>query len=286
MNVGFVGTGNMGRPMLGQVVQAGHEVCFFARRPEIAAAVAALGASRQPTIAAVGAAADVVVVCVFSDEQVREVCLGDDGLLAAMRPGSVLVLHTTCRPATPRALSEKAPGIEVLDAAFSGGPSDAASASITLLVGGGEQGLERARPVLSCYAGNIFHVGALGDGQRIKLVNNALFGAGMRLAVEAERLLAALGADPVKAFEAIACCSGNSYAVRISRAAGSAAAASQAAGRYIEKDVATARQFARECGTSLGLLDQVAAGNQGPAATPAEEAGKATAETTGETTSG
>ncbi|WP_276529340.1 NAD(P)-binding domain-containing protein [Candidatus Frankia nodulisporulans] len=256
LRVGFVGVGSVGRPMLEQVVRAGHEVSFHARRPEVAREVAVCGATSVASPAELGAALDVAVVCVFSDAQVHEVCGGDDGLLATLPAGSTLVIHTTCSPETPTELARvgQARGVSVLDAAFSGGPADAAAGRVTLLVGGEVAVLERVRPVLASYASPILHVGGLGDGQRVKLVNNALFGANVALVAEAERLAGELGIDPARAIEAIGHCSGASYALGTVRAAGSSAGLHAAAGRYIAKDVATAKQLAAAAGTHLGLL--------------------------------
>ena len=110
------------------------------------------------------------------------------------------------------------------------------------------------RPALASYSDPILHVGELGDGQRIKLVNNALFGAHLALAVEAERVARGLGIDPAGAFDAIQHCSGNSRALQTALAAGSAERLRAAAGRFIDKDAATVEQVASELDVPLGLL--------------------------------
>jgi 3-hydroxyisobutyrate dehydrogenase-like beta-hydroxyacid dehydrogenase len=268
MRVGFVGVGSMGRPMLEQVVGAGFEVSFFARRPEVAREVGTLGATSVPTLAALAAASDVVIVCVFSDQQVREVCDGDGGLLAAPRPGGVVVIHTTCSPDTAPRLAEagRTRGVRVLDAAFSGGPADAAAGRVTVLAGGDAEVLAAARPPLATYADPILHVGGLGDAQRVKLVNNALFGANVTLVAEAERVARDLGLDPAVALDAISRCSGDSYALGTVRAAGSSARLQELAGRYIAKDVATAEALAAAAGTRLGLLATAAGEDRDPRA--------------------
>lgn len=261
MRVGFIGVGSMGRPMLERIVAAGHDTSFYARRAEVVADAELTGARAVATVAELGAGSDLVVVCVFTDDQVHEVCVGDGGLLGALPNGAVIVIHTTCSPKTPMALEEiGAPrGVRILDAAFSGGPDDAAAGTITLLVGGPADVLEQARPVLGSYSDPIIPVGALGDGQRVKLLNNALFGASVGLAVEAERVARQLGIDPTTAFQAISHCSGNSYALGVAVAMGSAESMMEAAGKYIRKDVATAQQLAAEAGADLGVL-AVAAG--------------------------
>jgi 3-hydroxyisobutyrate dehydrogenase-like beta-hydroxyacid dehydrogenase len=102
------------------------------------------------------------------------------------------------------------------------------------------------------------HVGDLGDGQRVKLVNNALFGANVGLIVEAERVAQKLGLDPARAFDAISRCSGNSYALGTAIQMGSAQQLLRAAGRYIEKDVTTAQEAAVSVGADLGVFVTVA----------------------------
>ncbi|CAO5159737.1 putative 3-hydroxyisobutyrate dehydrogenase [Frankia sp. AiPs1] len=279
MKVGFVGVGSMGRPMLEQVVRAGHEVSFYARRPDVAHEVAACGAASAPSLAELGAGLDVAVVCVFTDAQVREVCGGAEGLLATLPPGGTVVIHTTCRPETPPALAQAghSRGITVLDAGFSGGPADAAASQITLLVGGESDVLERVRPVLATYAAPILHVGGLGDGQRVKLVNNVLFGAQVALVAEAERIARDLGIDPARALEAISHCSADSYVLGAVRAAGSSDRFQVVAGRYITKDVATATELASAAGTHLGLLATVTESLRAPAGSPAPPETTATA---------
>jgi 3-hydroxyisobutyrate dehydrogenase-like beta-hydroxyacid dehydrogenase len=128
MRVGFIGAGRMGRPMVDRLVAAGHEVRVLGRTEGQRAELRTAGASPVPTPAEAGRGAAVVCVCVFSDEQVRQVCL-DSGLLEAMPDTSVLVLHTTGSPRTAQAIAEKAAprGIGVLDSPVSGGPHDIAA---------------------------------------------------------------------------------------------------------------------------------------------------------------
>ena len=139
--------------------------------------------------------ADVVITVVFDDAQLRAAVLGEDGVFAAMPAGGVLVQHTTCDPATMTLLAETGAqqGIAVLDAALSGTPRDIANGRLTLWVGGDESALTRVRPLLDRYASPVMFVGPVGDGQRIKLVNNALFVAQVGLAVNAVQLAGSIG---------------------------------------------------------------------------------------------
>jgi 2-hydroxy-3-oxopropionate reductase len=204
VRIGFIGAGRMGRPMVARLVEAGHEVRALGRSDAKRSAIAKLGANAVADLTAVSADADAVVVCVFTDEQVRQVCL-DDGLIAAMPAGSALVLHTTGSPRTVESIAVRAAShdVEVVDAPVSGGPHNAASGALTLFVGGADDTVARVRPVLSCYGDPVLHVGPLGAGQKVKLINNALFAAhigllsgsvelGARLGVPEPALLAAL----------------------------------------------------------------------------------------------
>jgi 3-hydroxyisobutyrate dehydrogenase-like beta-hydroxyacid dehydrogenase len=130
--VGFVGSGRMGAPMVRRLVEAGHEVRALGRSVEKRRAVSELGAQPVTDLADVGSETDIVIVCVFTDEQVQQVCL-DSVLLSTMRSGAVLVVHTTGSPRTAESIAaEAAPhGVEVIDAPVSGGPHDIAAGHVT-----------------------------------------------------------------------------------------------------------------------------------------------------------
>jgi 3-hydroxyisobutyrate dehydrogenase-like beta-hydroxyacid dehydrogenase len=260
VRVGMVGLGGMGYPIAARVRAAGYPLAFHARRPEVIAQATTLGAVDARSLRGVGEASDVVIVCVFNDEQVVDVCLADDGLLAAMAPGSTLVNHTTGSPTTAGMLAEAAGprGARVLDAALSGGPADIAKGELTLLIGGDPGVLGDVAPVLATYASPILHVGRVGDGQRVKLVNNAIFAANVALVAEAERVAAGLGVSPEAALDAITHCSGDSYALRTTVALRSAVRVEELAGKYMKKDTATVARVAGELGVDLGLLGVVA----------------------------
>src|SRR5690349_19070267 len=127
MQVGFIGAGRMGAPMVQRLIQADHQVTVLARTAEKRATIAELGATTVDDIVAV--ARDVVVLCVFTDDQVRAVC--ESPLPDAMRAGATLVIHTTGSPRTAQWIAERAPHIAVVDAPVSGGPHDIAAGHIT-----------------------------------------------------------------------------------------------------------------------------------------------------------
>lgn len=254
MKIGFVGAGRMGTPMVGRLVAAGHDVRVLGRSEEKRSATTTLGARPHADVTSTADDADLVVVCVFTDEQVTRVCV-ENGLLAAMRPGSVLVLHTTGSPNTARDLAARANGVDVLDAPVSGGPHDVAAGHVTLFVGGEQDALRRATPALSCYANPVLHVGPVGTGQLVKLVNNGLFAAQIGLVAEGVRLGRTLGIDEASLLGALTHGSSQSRALSMIAHAGSASTFISAVGEFIAKDVAVVRSTIAELGGDLGLLD-------------------------------
>jgi 3-hydroxyisobutyrate dehydrogenase-like beta-hydroxyacid dehydrogenase len=258
LRVGIIGVGEMGRPLVDRLLAAGHSVAAYVRRPELKDELAALGVEIAPSIQALGAGRDFVLLYVYTDGQVKELALAD-GLVDAMDAGAMLVIHTTGSPRTAEEIAERAKprGVRVVDAAGSGGPAKVAAGEVTMLVGGTAEDFERAREVLGAYARPILHVGPLGAGQKVKLVNNAMFGAHIQLALEACRLGREFGLDAGELARALGYCSGDSAAMQILAAMGSPEALVKGAGRFVQKDVAVATQLAAELGADLGLIATV-----------------------------
>jgi 3-hydroxyisobutyrate dehydrogenase-like beta-hydroxyacid dehydrogenase len=244
--------------MVGRLVAAGHDVNVLGRSDEKRSAIAELGAEPVDEIAAVGAAADVVLICVFTDEQVREICL-TDSLTAAMPSGSTLALHTTGSPHTVETIAERAArhDVGVVDAPVSGGPHNAAAGELTLFVGGADDTVAHVRPVLSCYGDPILHVGPLGAGQKVKLINNALFAAHIGLLANSVELAARLGIEESALLTALPHGSAASRVLDIVAAGGSVASFIETAGEFVSKDVAVVRRVAAQLGSDLGTLDDV-----------------------------
>jgi 3-hydroxyisobutyrate dehydrogenase len=254
--VGFVGAGRMGGPMIRRLVESRHDVRALGRSDEKRLAVRELGAHAVSNLSEVGEDADVVVVCVFTDEQVQQVCLQSD-LLSAMPRGASLVIHTTGSPRTAQAIAAQSPGIDVLDAPVSGGPHNITAGEVTLFVGGSDDAVARAEPVLASYADPILHVGPIGTGQAVKLINNTLFAAQIGMLREAVTLGNRLGVGEAKLLASIPHGSGASRVGDFVAARGSVAAFVETTGEFISKDVAVVRKTAAELGSDLGLLDDV-----------------------------
>ncbi|MCK0176593.1 NAD(P)-dependent oxidoreductase [Mycolicibacterium sp. F2034L] len=254
--VGFVGAGRMGAPMVRRLVEHGHDVTVLGRSDETRSAAAQLGSTPAASVVEAATSADVVVVCVFTDDQVRQVCL-EDGLIAAMRPGAVLVIHTTGSPDTARSLAATAAGgdVAVLDAPVSGGPHDIAAGALTVFAGGDEDAVARVRPVLESYTAPLLHVGPLGAGQSVKLVNNALFAAQIGALREAVRLGAELGVAEGDLLAALPHGSAASRVLTLVGSRGSVTEFVDMAGAFVGKDVDVVRRIASAAGADLGLLD-------------------------------
>jgi 3-hydroxyisobutyrate dehydrogenase-like beta-hydroxyacid dehydrogenase len=256
VKVGFIGAGRMGGPMVARLVEAGHDVRALARSADRRRDLERRGASTVSELAETGARADVVVLCVFTDEQVRQVCL-DSALLPTMPSGSALVVHTTARPKTIEAIAARADGVDVVDAPVSGGPHEITAGKLTLFVGGADDTVARLQPVLGCYGDPVLHVGPSGAGQKVKLVNNALFAGHIGLLAQTIRLGERLGVSESTVLAALAHGSATSRVLDIVAARGSVASFIEVAGEFVGKDVAVVRAIAEELGTDLGALDDV-----------------------------
>jgi 3-hydroxyisobutyrate dehydrogenase-like beta-hydroxyacid dehydrogenase len=263
--VGFIGAGQMGRPMVDRLLAAGFPVSVFVRRPEVAEELANAGAVIVSSIADLSASVDVLCVCTFSDAQLRQVVFGDDGALAALPAGSALVNHVTGSPQLIRQLADQAPaGVRVVDAPMSGSADQIRAGQLTLLVGAAPDDVELVRPVLAAYADPIIHVGDVGDGQRIKLVNNLVFAVNLHLATLAADVGQSLGIPPAKLAQVLQHCSGASRALSL-LADIPAEAMVEAARPFLAKDVAVVREVAAELGVDLGLLGELAGWVDSPA---------------------
>ncbi len=172
--VAFIGLGVMGYPMAGHLVKAGFDVVVYNRT---AAKASQWQGEYQGTTAATPALAatqaDVVVMCVGNDDDVRAVVYGDHGILATLAPGALLIDHTTASAELARELATAAAqvGAACIDAPVSGGQVGAQKGQLTIMVGGEQTGFDKAQPVMASYAKSMRLLGAHGAGQLAKMVN-------------------------------------------------------------------------------------------------------------------
>lgn len=214
--VGFVGIGNQGGPIAERILLGGYPLTVWARRPEAMEPFTAAGATAAASLAELGASCPMVAVCVMADDDVRQVCLGPDGLLAAMAPGSTLVVHSTVAPSTVRDIAATAAegDVAVLDAPVSGGNAGAKAGTMAVLLGGPADVVDRWRPVLATFASSIEVLGDVGAGQLAKLVNNALSSVTLGASLWALDVATALGLDREATFRVISASSGDSFMFR------------------------------------------------------------------------
>jgi 3-hydroxyisobutyrate dehydrogenase len=215
--VGFIGLGDIGGPMALRIVGAGYPTVLWARRPEAMAEYSRPGVQRAASPSELAARSDLVGICVMDGPDVESVLGGPDGVLAGLRPGTVVAVHSTIGP---RACIEAARLVgarsaDLLDAPVSGGSAAAASGELLLILGGEAAVVERATPVFSTFAGSFVHVGAVGMAQLVKLLNNTLLTAGMALADEALELGEGLGLDPAVLGETLLRGTARSFALEV-----------------------------------------------------------------------
>ncbi len=174
-NVGYVGLGIMGGPMARHLAKAGHNVVVYNRTTQKADAwVAEHGGSRALTPREVAQQSDIVFMCVGNDNDVRSVVFGDDGVLAGLKTGSVLVDHTTASATLARELDEAcaAVGAGFVDAPVSGGQAGAENGQLTVMCGSNDQAsFDRVNPIIDAYAKRCQLLGNAGSGQLAKMVN-------------------------------------------------------------------------------------------------------------------
>jgi len=204
-SVGVVGLGAMGRPAAEFLAASEFDTFAFDLDTAALDAIAQKGATPMSSLTDLAEKSTVVFVFVPSDDDVRSVCLGDDGLLAGAQPGSVLAICSSALPETCEAIAAAGAerGVDVLDAALTGGVRGAEAGEINLLVGGEEEVLDRIRPVLDPWCGSVHHMGALGTGQVGKTVNNLVHWAQISAINEALRFGQRLGVAPAKLREAL-----------------------------------------------------------------------------------
>ena len=249
ISVGFIGLGSQGAPMARRIVQGGFPVTLWARRQESLEPFDDTAARTSPTPAALAEASSIVCLCVTGDEDVREVSMGADGVLAGMASGGILVVHSTVHPETCIRLREQAAenGVSVLDAPVSGGGPAAERGALLVMVGGEAAGLDRVRPVLATFGDPIVHLGDVGAGQTAKLVNNLVFTAQIALCLETFAFVDELGLDRGAMAQVFERGSGASRAAAILSASGfDISGLGQVAGPLLRKDVNLIADVARQ----------------------------------------
>ncbi|OHV48463.1 NAD(P)-dependent oxidoreductase [Pseudofrankia sp. BMG5.36] len=240
MKVGFIGLGSMGLPMAQRLQAAGHDLTVYARRAASIEPFRGTSATIAATPAAMGAAVDAVGMCVFDAAGVEEVMFGPAGLAETLRPGAVVLVHSTVSPTQIRAIAERAAThhVRVLDAPVSGGAPRAQTGELTIMIGGDAAALTDVNDLLSALSNHVIHLGAIGAGSHAKLINNTLFAAQITLTDDALQAGTSLGVDPAGLAAVLMTSSSACIASGLRLRAGSTAnVAASPAGPPLVKDV-------------------------------------------------
>ena len=175
MKIGFIGVGNIGAPIAGQLLQAGHALVVHDIRCEAASALVAAGAAWSSSPAALAAECQVVATCLPGPAEMEKVCLGPGELVTHLRSGGLYIDHTTNSPALVRRvcamLAER--GVAMLDAPVSGGKEGAETRDLLVMAGGEPAAFKRARPLLDTVANRVIHTGGIGTGSIAKIMHNS-----------------------------------------------------------------------------------------------------------------
>jgi 3-hydroxyisobutyrate dehydrogenase-like beta-hydroxyacid dehydrogenase len=274
IRTGFIGLGNIGKPMAERLLAAFPGTLVFDVVAERVEELAKLGAEVADSPRDLAARSDVTGICVRDDADVEAVSRGSDGVLAGAERGSVIAVHSTVGPNTVTKLGEAAAerGVRVLDACISGGSAGAQRGTLLYMVGGDAADLERARPAFETSAGKIVHTGPLGSGAAAKLCNNLMTYQAWLSVFEATHLARAAGlaqdvleevtrasgnlTEPMLAFLAL-----HKVPAETHQSAGFQALLENFT-TLAEKDLAATLDLARSCGIALpgtGLCQQLMA---------------------------
>lgn len=205
LKVGYIGLGVMGKAMARNILRSGFALTVWNRTAAKADELLGLGAEWADNPAELAKAVDVICVNVSDTSDVLDIVLGENGVIVGAHEGLIVIDHSTIKPAGSREIYErlKEVGVQSLDAPVSGGDIGAQQGTLTIMVGGDADALEKVMPVLEAEGKKITHVGAPGAGQIAKAANQIMVAA--QMVAEAELLIFAqkAGADPVKVIEAI-----------------------------------------------------------------------------------
>ncbi len=263
MKVAFLGLGTMGRLMAENILRRGHQLTVYNRTPDKTGSLAAKGARPAATPREAAAGAEVIVTCVSDTDDVRQVLLGEEGVIHGASPGAVVIDMSTISPAATRTMAAELAhkGVRMIDAPVSGGSEGAAKGTLSIMIGGEADDVARVRPVLEAMGQNITHVGPIGSGQLTKAINQIII-AGVYLSV-AEGMVLGLkaGLDMDKVIGAISGGAADSWVLNYR--AGFMVANDYPLGfrvRLHHKDLGIGLATARELGAALpvaGLVQQL-----------------------------
>jgi 2-hydroxy-3-oxopropionate reductase len=259
--IAFIGLGIMGAPMAGHLIDAGHDVVGYNRSRPAVDKLVERGGRAASSVADAVRDAEVVITMVPDSPDVEQVALGDEGVYAAAKPGTLHIDCSTIRPDVARALAAAGNerGIRVVDAPVSGGEAGAKEGTLSIMVGGAVEDVEAARPYLDVVGGTVVHVGPAGAGQTVKAANQLIVAGNIQLLAEALVFLEAHGVDTEAATEVLG--GGLAGSTVLQRKAAGMRAREFAPGFRIDlhhKDMGIVTAAAREAGVAIPLGAHVA----------------------------
>jgi len=205
LNIGFIGSGIMGRPMALNLIKGGHKLWVYARRVGALQPLVAAGATPCASPMDVASHADVIFTIVSDTPDVEQVIFGESGVIHGARAGRVIVDMSTISPTATVAFAQRLAelGIDMLDAPVSGGEKGAINAVLSIMVGGKAEVFERIRPLFECMGKNIVHIGGHGAGQVSKACNQIVVAVTIEAVAEALTFARKNGVDAARVREAL-----------------------------------------------------------------------------------
>jgi 3-hydroxyisobutyrate dehydrogenase len=266
--IAFIGTGIMGGPMVRNLLRAGFPVIAHNRTRSKAEALEAHGATVADSPALAAEQADVVISCLPDSPDVEAVWLGQDGVVAALRPGTLGIDMSTIAPATARYVARAVEQVKAafLDAPVSGGDVGATNATLSIMAGGSERAFDRAKPIFQAMGKTIVHCGPNGMGQQTKLCNQVICVLNILAASEAIALARKAGLDLDRMLQAVTAGAANSWMLQ--NLGPKMAAGDYTPGFMIDlqqKDLRLVQECARELAMPIpgtALVHQLFAANQ------------------------
>lgn len=215
--IAFIGLGHMGKPMVQNLIKAGHHVTVFDVMPEAVKAAEKIGAIAGHSIAQMAKDADMMITMVQTGEQVSHICLGEDGLFANAKPGTLYADCSSIDIATCRSLHDEAQkaNLCMVDSPVSGGMKGAEAGTLTFMIGGSEENFLKVKSFLDNMGKKIIHAGEAGNGQAAKICNNMLLGISMIGVSEAFTLAEKLGLSAEKLHEISSNASGQCWSLTV-----------------------------------------------------------------------
>jgi len=213
VNVGFIGLGTMGLPMSRNVLKGGYRVYGYDINPLRMEEFRKFGGAICNSIGELVRKCDCIHIVVLDDKQVKDVMLGEDGVVKNAVKPLYVAIHSTILPSTCVEVAGKASqfGVKVIDAPISGGPIGAEEGSLTFMVGGDKEAFEKLKPILELMGKNIFYLGALGSGLKVKLLNNLMLYCNNVIAAEAIDIAKKMGISESDFLNVVNTSSGGSW---------------------------------------------------------------------------